>query len=65
MFELLEDKLIGHVGDHRVYITEHLVYGRVLVYVAIFFGLSTLVRLGRPCSMYVCIFVGLGTLVRL
>lgn len=25
MFELQEDKLIGHVGDHRVYITEHLV----------------------------------------
>ena len=35
------------------------------MYVAIFFGLSTLVRLVRPCSMYVRIFFGLGTLVRL
>ena len=30
-----------------------------------FFGLSTLVRLVRPCSMYVGILFGLSTLVRL
>ena len=35
------------------------------MYVGIFFGLGTLVRLVRPCSMHICILFGLSTLVRL
>ena len=37
----------------------------VPLYSGILFGLSTLVRLVRQCSMYVGIFFGLSTLVRL
>ena len=41
----------------RSWYVSTLQYGNVLMYVAIFFGLSTLVRLVRLCSMQVCIFL--------
>ena len=48
-----------------VLVRQYAQYGHVLVYTGILFGLSTLVRLVRPCFHVCWYFFGLSTLVRL